>query len=206
MTNSTYLNKMNITYKRCGSSRFQSLVISHWSLVIAFLVISHWSLVIAAETLTPEVQAQVDAVHKEMVEWAANPIIVNAVKAQNAKLPAEYAELNEEKWTALTVMDPIVRSFTKNEAALFLKTKRNDFVDKIFLSDANGCKVAFLAKTTNWCHKGKPKHEDPMSGKNWEGPVEVDASVGVMMKQVSVPVLDQGKPIGSLVVGLKVSK
>ena len=102
-------------------------------------------------------------------------------------------------------MDPLVRALTKNEAALFLKTKRNDIVEKIFLSDANGCKVAFLSKTINWCHKGKPKHEDPMNGKNWEGPVEVDGSAGITLKQISVPVLDQGKPIGSLVVGIKIS-
>jgi hypothetical protein len=45
-----------------------------------------------------------------------------------------------------------------------------------------------------------------MTGKNWQGPVEVDESSGQQQLQVSVPVLDGGKPIGSLVVGLSVTK
>lgn len=41
-----------------------------------------------------------------------------------------------------------------------------------------------------------------MSGKAWQGRIEVDASTGMRQLQISVPVLDAGKPIGSLVVGL----
>ena len=74
------------------------------------------------------------------------------------------------------------------------------------MSDAAGLKVAFIAKTTNWSHKGKPKHDVPMTGKSWQGPVEVDESSGQRQIQVSVPVLDGGKPIGSLCVGLSLSQ
>jgi len=66
--------------------------------------------------------------------------------------------------------------------------------------------VAFLAKTTNWCHKGKPKFDVPMTDKTWQGPVEVDESTGVQQVQLGVPVLDGGKPIGVLVVGISLSK
>ena len=70
----------------------------------------------------------------------------------------------------------------------------------------DGTKAAFLSKTTGWSHKGKPKHDLPMSGKSWQGPVEVDESTGLQQVQVAVPVLDGGKPVGSLVVGLSLSK
>ena len=175
--------------------------------LLAFLAVlfvsGHW---VQADTVSPELQGQIDAIHKEMIQWAAAPAIVKAVSTQNKGIPAEYVGMDETKWAALTVMDPLVRTLTKNEAALFLKTKRNELVEKIFLSDAAGCKVAFLAKTTNWCHKGKAKHEDPMAGKNWQGPVEVDQSTGLSMIQIAVPVLEDGKPIGSLVAGIKMSK
>ena len=46
----------------------------------------------------------------------------------------------------------------------------------------------------------------PMSGKTWQGEVEVDESSGLQQLQVAVPVLDSGKPIGSLVVGLSIGK
>jgi hypothetical protein len=45
-----------------------------------------------------------------------------------------------------------------------------------------------------------------MQGKPWQGPVEVDESSGQQQLQIAVPVLDGGKPIGSLVVGLSLSK
>jgi hypothetical protein len=45
-----------------------------------------------------------------------------------------------------------------------------------------------------------------MSGKSWQGKVEVDESTGLQQVQVAVPVLDNGQAIGSLVVGLSLSK
>ena len=45
-----------------------------------------------------------------------------------------------------------------------------------------------------------------MAGKTWQGPIEVDESTGLQQIQVAVPVLDSGKPIGSLVIGLSLAK
>lgn len=160
----------------------------------------------AAEGITPAIQAKLDAKVKEIQAWAADASIVGAVKKQNGGLPADAAAMNQDKWKGLTVLDPFVRTFSKNEAGQFLKSKKTDEVSEAFLSDAAGFKVAFLSKPTNWNHKGKAKHDDPMAGKNFQGPVEVDESSGVQQVQVAVPVLDGGKPIGSLVVGVSLSK
>lgn len=162
--------------------------------------------VLHAQGLDAALQAKVDAKIKEVQAWASDPAIVGAVKQQNSALPAEYAAMNQDKWKALTVLDPFVRTFTKNAAAAFLKTKKTDVVGEAFVSDANGVKVAFLNKSSNWSHKGKPKQDVPMTGKTWQGPVEIDESTGLQLVQVAVPVLDGDKPIGSLVVGLSVSK
>lgn len=159
-----------------------------------------------AQSLPAGLQSKIDAKVAEIVAWAADPAIVDAVRAHNAPLPAEQAALNQDKWRALTVLDPIVRGFTKNAAAQILKNKKDDLVTEAFVSDAAGFKVAFIAKTSNWNHQGKPKHDVPMSGKNWQGPVELDESSGQQQLQVAVPVLSGGKPIGSLVVGLSVTK
>ena len=156
--------------------------------------------------LDAAVQAKVDAQLKEVQAWAADPAIVNAVKAHNAGLPPEQAGMTQDKWKSLSVLEPIVRAFTRNEAAGFLKNKQTALVTEAFLSGADGTKVAFLSKSTYWCHKGKEKHDIPMSGKTWQGPVETDESTGQHQLQVAVPVLEEGKPIGSLVVGLSISK
>ena len=162
----------------------------------------------AARAQSPDaaLQAKIDTRVKDIVAWAANPVIVDAVRAHNAPLPPELAALTQDKWRTLTVLDPIVRGFTKNSVGQFLKSKKDDIVTEAFVSDAAGFKVGFIAKTTNWCHAGKPKHDVPMTGKTWQGPVELDESSGQQQLQVAVPVLDGSKPIGSLVVGLSVTK
>lgn len=158
------------------------------------------------QEITPEVQAKVDAKVKVVQTWAADPVIVNAVKTHNAGLSADAAAMTQDKWKTLTVIDPFVRSFSKNEAGTFLKSKKGEDVSEAFVSGADGKKVAFLSKPSGWSHKGKAKHDQPMEGKTWQGPVEVDESTGTQQVQVSVPVMDDGKPIGSLVVGLSLSK
>jgi hypothetical protein len=45
-----------------------------------------------------------------------------------------------------------------------------------------------------------------MTGETWIGAVKVDDSTGQQLIQVGLPVLDGKKPIGSVVVGLRVDK
>lgn len=175
-------------------------------LPILVLFLSALFAVPAHAGIPPETQARIDERIQAIIGWAADPVIVDAVRAHNASVPPEQAALNQEKWRALTVLDPIVRGFTRNEVGQFLKSKKDDVVSEAFVSDAAGLKVGFIAKTTNWSHQGKPKHDVPMTGKTWQGPIEIDESSGQHQLQISVPVLDNGKPIGSLVVGLSITK
>lgn len=159
-----------------------------------------------AADLDPAAQTKISAKLVEIKTWAADPVIVGAVVAQNAALPPEYAAMTQEKWKALTVLDPFVRGFAKNPAGVFLKSKKAAWVGEAFLSDAKGVKVAFLSKPTNWSHAGKAKHDQPLSGRDWEGSVELDESTGLQQLQVAVPVLKDGAPVGVLTVGLSLSK
>ena len=142
---------------------------------------------------------------KIIQSWASDPVLVKAVQTHNSGVAADYSAMTQDKWKSLTVLDPFVRGFTRNEAAAILKSRKTEVISEAFVSGADGLKVAFLAKTTNWSHKGKPKHDVPMTGRTWQGPVEVDESTGLEQIQVAVPVLDGDKPIGSLVVGLSLA-
>lgn len=157
-----------------------------------------------AEELTAGQKTGLGKQFEEAKKLAANPKVVAAVKASNAN--PEGKEMTQEKWAAAAVLDPAIRSFQKNDAAEEIKKWKGEAVSEAFINNAAGTKVAFLNKTTNWSHKGKPKHEDPMAGKDWTGKVEVDESTGTQQIQIAVPVMDGGKAIGSLVVGLAVSK
>lgn len=173
----------------------------------ALLIVSSlFSAIHAHAQLDAGAQAKLADYEKQIQTWASDPVIVKAVKAQNAALPADYAAMAQEQWAKAAVIDPFVRTFTKNPVGEFLKTKKDAALGEAFVSDANGIKVAFLSKPTNWSHKGKPKHEVPMTGKTWQSAVEVDESTGLQQVQLAVPVLDGGQPIGSLVVGLNVVK
>jgi hypothetical protein len=154
----------------------------------------------------PGMQAKIDAKVAEIKVWAADPAIVAAVAAHNAQLPAEAATMTQERWKKLSVLDPFVRSFSKNEAGSALKAHKTDWVSEAFISDAKGLKVGFLSKPSAWSHAGNPKHDVPMSGKVWQGEIAVDESAGVQELQVAVAITKDGQPIGSLVVGLSLGK
>jgi hypothetical protein len=157
-----------------------------------------------AATLDAATQSKVDTKVKEIRGWAAADAVVSAVRSANTAKAPDAATMNQDKWKTLTLLDPFVRSLAKNPAAEFLRSKKSDAVTEAFLSGADGSKIAFLSKSSNWSHKGKPKHEVPMTGKTWQGDVEVDESTGLQQVQVAVPVMDGGIPIGSLVVGLSI--
>lgn len=154
--------------------------------------------------LSAEAQKRIDAVRELAVGWAANPVVVAAVQAQNATPTPEVEAMNQGAWAALDERAPMVRALVTNDVAKFLRDARTDKVTEAFVSDAKGRKVAFLAKTTNWTHLGKPKHDDPMAGKFWQGKIEIDQSAGVHQIQIAVPVLVDGQPIGSLVIGIAI--
>lgn len=174
------------------------------SLVITSLALISSSLGFAEE-LSPEQQTKIAAKITAIKSWASSPALVNAVSRQNAHPPAINATMTQEQWKKLSVLDPIVRAFNRNEAAAFLKTQRAPWLSEAFISDAQGLKVAFLSKTSNWSHAASAKHKQPMSGQTWQGNVELDESSGLQQVQVSVPILENGTPIGSLVVGISIS-
>ncbi len=172
-------------------------------LFLASLVL--FPLVTNAQTVPAAIQAKLNAKVQQLRAWSTDPQIVSAVKAYNANPPAEATAMTNEKWKSMSLLDPAVRSFSKNPLGTYLKSKKDSLITEAFISGAGGGKVAFLSKPSGWSHQGKDKHMVPMTGKVWLGPVEVDDSSGQQQVQVGLPVLDGGKPIGSIVVGLSVA-
>jgi hypothetical protein len=155
----------------------------------------------------PELQAKLNAKIKQLEGFSTDSQVVGAVKTYNSTAPsAEQKAMTNDKWHSLTLFDPFVRAIGKSPLSEYLKTKRDDEIAKVFVSGADGGKVGFDAKTEHWTHKGMPKHEVPMTGKTWIGSVKLDDSTGLQMIQVGLPVLDGGKPIGSIVFGLRADK
>lgn len=138
--------------------------------------------------------------------WAADKAVVEAVKKANTSPDPKFKDMTQDKWKDLKVIDATVKDLTKTPAIEAIKKGKTEAVSEAFISAADGTKVGFLAKTSGWSHKGKAKHDDPMAGKVWIGKVETDESTGVQQIQFGVPIMDGGKAIGSLVIGIAVSK
>jgi len=185
-------------------------MITTWkNALTACLIVLICAAVVGFGQAPPEIKVKLEAKIKQLASLSTDPEIVNAVKAHNAT-PAttEALAMTNEKWRSLSVLDPFVRATAKTPLSEYLKAKKqaDDTIAKVFVSGADGFKVGFDAKTEHWTHKGMPKHEVPMTGETWIGPVKVDDSTGLQLIQVGLPVLDGGKPIGSIVVGLRVDK
>jgi hypothetical protein len=176
------------------------------SLVIFALFVFTVAAAAQMTDLTTAQKNRVAALLKEYQVLGSDPVVVKAVREFNAAPPPETKGMTQGKWAGLTVLGTEVKSISKNPLAEYLKTKRTPAMAELFVSGADGTKVAFFAKTTGWSHKGKPKHDVPMTGKTWTGAQEQDESSGKITVQVSFPVLDGGKPIGSIVIGLDVGK
>lgn len=161
-------------------------------------------LFVAASALAappPEVKAKAEKRLAELQSLASEATVIAEVKAYNAK-PA--SSMTNDAWKALSVISPEVKELTKNTLGIFLKGKKTPDIAEIFVNGADGGKVAFLSKTSNWTHKGKAKHDQPMAGKTWMGDVELDESTGKQSVQVALPIKDGDKVIGSIVIGLSV--
>jgi hypothetical protein len=171
-----------------------------FSLVAAVCLVS----LSIAEPLTSEQKEKVTAKLEQLKLLGTDATVIAEVKTLTANPP--LPGMTNEKWKTVTVIGPEVKTLSKNTLATYLKTKKDDAISEMFVSDSAGNKIAFFSKTTSFCHKGKPKHDVPMTGKTWIGEVEVDESTGVQQVQVSFPVLDGKKPIGSIVAGISIAK
>jgi hypothetical protein len=160
----------------------------------------------SAASLPPALKDAVEAKAKKLQALGTDPQVVAAVRAYNSAPPSEGLSMTNEKWKALPILDPFVRSLSRRPVIEHLKSAIDPAVSKLFISGRDGGKVAYFAKTLSWNHSAQDKHRVPMTGKVWYGPKEVDPSTGLEAIQIGIPVLDGGKPIGSLVVDLTVSR
>lgn len=153
--------------------------------------------------ITPAIQAQIDVQKRVVAKLASNSTLVSAVREQNKKGP--IPGLTNKSWNKLDAGDPLVRSFQTSAAGKVLAAKiagSQGMYRELFLSAAQGEKVAFTGKTSDYLHAGNEKFDLPMTGAVWQGKPEFDKSSHSYVIQLAAPVRSNGKPIGVLVAGL----
>lgn len=159
---------------------------------------------------------EVKDVVPEVVQAAANPAIVKAVKEQNGK-GVSLAKIQELDKTWMDTMNAakepteFMKSFASNAAAQTLAKiqKSKPYLVEFILTDDQGANVALTGMTSDYWQGDEPKFSNAFA--NGKGDIYIarpqkDKSTGEVISQVSVPVMSDGKAIGTLTVGVRPEK
>ena len=186
---------MNYAQKKAGG----------FGCLIAGLVMMSFSLSAAAsEPLPAPLQAKVDTYKKKLVEWAANPAIISAVKESNTG--GGVPGMTNGKWDELEAKSPAVVVFETNKAGLLLnKWEEDKGINKLVLRDEKGNLVAASIKPLLYNNATRPVHINGMKGQAWAAAeVKPDPTTQIKSVQASAPVMDGGKVIGVIHTGITV--
>lgn len=157
-----------------------------------------------AGDVTAKMQPRIDAYKKQAVAWAADPLIVKAVKESNAAGPIPM--MGNAKWRELKEDDPIVSGLVTNPGGQLLTKWMNadaKGINKIVLSGDKSHRVAFTSMPAIYIGKGRPNFDEAFGGKVWQqGESKPDPSTNIDTVQISAPVKDGSTVIGVLLVSL----
>ena len=157
-----------------------------------------------------DVQKMLTAEAAKVRALGTDPDIVAAVKAQNAKkVSLETIRKLDGQWIAGKAAT-LVKQVTTGPCADRLRLlSAGGAYREAFVMDDRGALVCASAKTTDYWQGDEAKFEQAFNG--GKGNVFIDRpkyddSASAAVAQISVPVMDNGKAIGAITVGLSVAK
>jgi hypothetical protein len=156
----------------------------------------------AADALPAPLQAKVETYKKKLAEWAANPVVVAAVKESNAK--GGLAGMTNGKWNDLDEKDPAVMAFQTSKAgALIRQWEEDKNINKLVLRDEKGNIAAASEKPLFYNNGARPPFAMPFKGQVWAaGEIKPDPTTGIKSVHAGAPVMDGGKVIGVIHAGV----
>jgi hypothetical protein len=163
----------------------------------------------AAEKAPQEI---VDFAHSTLAKYGSDPVIVKAVKAENAKgkTLAQIQEL-DKKWMATPGITDYMQALMDNECAKLLHKIQQSapYYAEIFVMDNLGANVAMSDKTSDYWQGDEAKFIKSYNagrGAIFVDNVKFDDSTQAYLVQVSVPVKDGNNAIGAITFGISVDK
>jgi|YelNatPaOPRAMG01_1025707.scaffolds.fasta_scaffold200046_1 C4-dicarboxylate-specific signal transduction histidine kinase len=154
--------------------------------------------------------AIVEFAQNELMRWGENPVIVKAVKDQNARgMTLEEIQALDERWVKTPGVADFMKPYLENECAQELQKLQSSapYFAEIFVTDNQGGLVAATGKTSDYWQGDEAKFTECFKGEEgvlYISDVEFDESTQTYSVQISVPVREEGKVIGVIVVGIDV--
>ncbi len=154
---------------------------------------------------------------KRFMEWAGDPVVVEAVKEANNKPAKSLDEIIrlDKSWIGGTSEQEWVEKFLDNPCARYLRQLQNgrggerELYAEIFVMDGQGCIVAESKKTSDYWQGDEDKFVKAFA--DGKGAIFIDESAydestRASLIQVSVPVIDPetGEAIGVMTIGLNI--
>jgi hypothetical protein len=181
--------------------------------IVAFsavvLVCIGTTLVVAGEPAPAQVKALAQG---KLSALGSDPVIVAAVKAENAKgKTLAQIKARDEEWQKTAGVDAGMKALMDGECGKYLRKLQAElgYLAETFVMDNQGANVAMSDKTSDYWQGDEPKFtESYAAGKGavHVSDVKFDDSSQTYVVQVSVPVRDGNTVIGAITFGVDVDK
>ena len=176
--------------------------------ILFFVLVTNINLSFA-EAASQEI---VDLAHSKLAEYGKDPIIVAAVKAENAKgKTLDEIQAKDKEWISNRGVSPLMRELINSETGRHLSNiyYSTQYFMEIFVMDNQGANVAMVSKTSDYWQGDENKFKKAFNdgkGGIFVDEVEFDLSAQAFLVQVSVPVVDGDKVIGAITFGIDVDR
>ena len=160
-----------------------------------------------------------DFANSTVKNWIADPVVVNAIKAQNAEhagLSQSEIDRLDKTWRAETGASskPMIDKVLANKVSAFLAARKNDaqgLVTEVFVMDNRGLNVGQSDVTSDYWQGDEAKFKKSFgAGPNalFIDEVEKDESTQTFQSQLSMSIVDEatGEVIGAITVGINVEQ
>jgi hypothetical protein len=157
-------------------------------------------------------QKVVDLANSTLVAIGGDPIIVEAVKAANAKGQSlDDIKAMDEKWKNTAGVADFMQALMDSECGKHIRElqKTQPYFAEIFVMDNQGANVAMTDKTSDYWQGDEAKFQKSFNngtGAVFVDEVEFDDSAQTYLVQISVPVKDGDKAIGAITFGIDVEQ
>ena len=145
-------------------------------------------------------------------ELAANPMLIEEVKQRNElNIPLTYIKNIDSQWKSYPDDHHIKTSMYSSPAGAYLKARvdaRDSIFSEIFLTDGQGANITAWPITTDYWQGDEAKWGRSFNNGKGDihiGNLEFDESSQKNAIQVSVPIIDEGRAIGVLIAGIKIT-
>lgn len=180
-----------------------------FTFILSVIFVLSAATVVSAEKAPQKV---IDLANTKLAALGSDPVIVEAVKAENAKNKT-LAQIkdHDERWKATPGIVDYMQAIMESACGKHLREIQNSapYYAEIFVMDNQGANVAMTDKTSDYWQGDEAKFKKAFNngqGSVFVDEVEFDDSSQAYLVQVSVPVKDGNTVIGAITFGIDIDK